>query len=134
MNYDKLQNLVGIPWVYKETDCWGIFKRGSLELFNIEIEYLSMPDSVDIKENIIIFKRELNPPKWNITGKCHEGCAVVFYDSNDDPIHVGLAIDEKTVLHSMGRVGGNSSSRLDKIKVILKHRYYSRCEFYDYGF
>ena len=133
MNYNNLKKLIGIPWVYKKTDCWAIFRRGSFELFDISVNELTLPDISNTDENIAIFKSELNPPKWNKVDKCHAGCAVVFYDSNNDPIHVGLAIDEKSVLHSMGAPGMNTSSRLDKIKVILKHRFYAGCEFYDYG-
>jgi hypothetical protein len=133
VNYDKLKSIIGIPWVYKETDCWAIFKRGSLELFNIDVNDLTLPSVSDTDANITIFKSELKPPKWNRIDKCHAGCAVVFCDTEGDPIHVGLAIDDKSVLHSMGAPGINTSSRIDKIKVILKHKYYSRCEFYDYG-
>lgn len=134
MNYEKLQNLIGIPWVYKETDCWGIFKTGCSELFGVDVYDLSLPAISDTNENIKIFEEELKPPAWIKVDKCHSGCAVVFFDLSDRPIHVGLAIDDKSVLHSMGATGMNTSSRLDKIKVILKHRFYSRCEFYDYGF
>lgn len=133
MNYNKLQSLIGIPWVYKESDCWGIFKRGSSELFGVDVYDLSLPEISDTSKNIEIFEKELNPPTWIKSDKCKAGCAVIFYSSENRPIHIGLAIDDKTVLHSMGATGMSTSSRLDKIKLILKHRFYQKCEFYDYN-
>ena len=133
MNYDKLKNLVGIPWIYKESDCWAIFKRGSLELFGVNIQEVSLPEMSDTEENKRLFKTEIVPPRWLRVDKCSAGCAVLFYDKNNDPIHIALAIDDKSVLHSMGSAGVNSSSKIDKIRLILKHRLYSRCEYYDYS-
>ena len=133
MNYKKLQGLIGIPWVYKKSDCWSIFKRGSLELFGVEVHDLSLPDVSSAKANTQVFKSEINASGWVRSESCHAGCAVVFYDRSDDPIHIGLAIDDANVLHSMGASGMNSSSRPDKIKFLLKHRFFSKCEFYDYS-
>lgn len=133
MNYNKLQNLIGIPWIYKESDCWAIFKRGLKDIFDVEVSDLILPNKSSVNANIAIFEHELNPPKWIRIEKQKPGCAAVFYDYANRPVHVGLMIDNISVLHSMGAPGMNTSSRLDKINVILKHRLYSKCEFYDYG-
>ena len=127
-----LAKYIGIPWVYRESDCWAIFKLMSSELLSVELHDLNLPDKSSLKENSKIFEDEMASPRWKRADIPSFGSAVVFYGNSDKAIHIGFAIDKRTVIHSMGSVKTSSSSRCDKIKSLVQKGLFKRYEFYNY--
>lgn len=127
-----LAKYINIPWAYRQTDCWGLFKIMSSELLSVNLPDLNLPEKSSIKANSEIFHNEMYSPRWVKVEKPSFGTAVVFYGSSEKAIHIGFAIDHKSVIHSMGSVKTYSSSRCDKIKSLIKMGLFKRYEFYNY--
>ncbi len=132
MIYDDIKHLVGIPWVYKKSDCWAIFKMAS-KLIGREVKDLRLPENSCVIDNINIFYDEMKSDSWTLTSSVNEGCAVVFFDRRDRPLHIGFALNSDTVLHSMGSNTGVSSSSCDNINSLIKKGFYKRYEVYYYN-
>ncbi len=132
MTYDDIKNLVGIPWVYKKTDCWAIFKMAS-KVIGREVKDLQLPKESCVIDNINIFYDEMKSDSWSLTNSITEGCAVVFFDRIDRPLHIGFALNSDTVLHSMGSNASVNSSSCDNIYSLIKKGFYKRYEVYNYN-
>ena len=127
-----LRKYIGIPWVYKKTDCWGVFKMMSNELLSVSLPDLNLPDKSSIKANSEIFENEILSPRWERSDEPRFGSAVVFYGNSEKAIHIGFAIDSKTMIHSMGTTKTQTHSRCDKIRNMIGMGLYKRYEFYNY--
>lgn len=132
MTYDDIKHLIGIPWVYKKTDCWAIFKMAS-EAIGREVKDLQLPKESCVIDNINIFYDEMKSDNWSLTNSTTEGCAVVFFDRKDRPLHIGFALNSDTVLHSMGSNESANSSSCDNIDSLIKKGFYKRYEVYNYN-
>lgn len=135
MTYDDIKHLIGIQWQYKKADCWAIFKKAN-KVIGRDIHDLALPEKSSIRANIDIFEEEISSEKWRRVSKPSLGCAVVFISSiqgKEKPIHIGFALDDKTILHSMGTTKTITSSTCDKIESLIKRGFYKRYEVYDYN-
>lgn len=133
--YDDIKHLVGIPWEYRVNDCWAIFKKASL-VVDRYIHDLNLPGKSSVKANIRVFEEEIDSNRWFRVDKPSLGCAVVFIgmiNNKEKPIHIGFALDSKTILHSMGNTKAVTSSTCDKIDSLIKRGFYKRYEVYDYN-
>ena len=127
-----LHKFLNVPWVYKKTDCWGLFKWMTKDLLDVELHDLNLPDKSSIRANAKIFEEEMNSPKWSKVGKPSFGSAVVFYGNSEKAIHIGFAIDSKSVIHSMGSPKTHTKSKCDKIRSLITKGVFKRYEFYNY--
>ena len=127
-----LSRYINIPWVYRESDCWALFKLMSSDLLGVRLPDLNLPDKSSIKANSKIFHEEMESPRWRKVNKPSFGTAVVFYGNSDKAIHIGFAIDSRSVIHSMGSVKTTTKSRCDKIRLLISKGLFKRYEFYDY--
>ena len=127
-----LRNYLNIPWVYKESDCWAIFKMMSNDLLSVSLPDLNLPDKSSIKANAEVFEKEILSPRWEKSDTPRFGSAVVFYGNSEKAIHIGFAIDHKTMIHSMGSPKTQTYSRCDKIRSMINMGLYKRYEFYNY--
>lgn len=135
MTYETSQDLhkfIGIPWVYRKTDCWGLFKIMTKDILGVELHDLNLPEKSSIKTNSKIFEEEMNSPKWEKVDKPSFGSAVVFYGNSDKAIHIGFALDHRSVIHSMGSTKTRSHSKCDKIRSLITKGVFKRYEFYNY--
>lgn len=129
----NLTKYIGIPWIYRQSDCWALFKLMSFELIGVTMPDLNLPDKSSIKANSRIFHEEMSSPRWTKVDLPSFGSAVVFYGNSDKAVHIGFAVDSKTVIHSMGSVKTRTSSRCDKIKSLVNKGLFKRYEFYNYA-
>lgn len=135
IKYDDIKHLVGIPWVYRETDCWAIFKMAS-KVIGREVHNLSLPEKSSLKCNIKMFEDEMHSNKWVKSDSPKEGCALVFFEmigKHERPTHIAFALNDKYILHSMGTTKSVTASSCDKIDSIIKKGFYTRYEVYDYA-
>lgn len=131
-DFQDLRKYQGIPWVYAETDCWGLFKLITKEQMGVILHDLHLPKESSVDANIDIFEDEINSPRWKEVKTQSFGSAVVFYNKNNKAVHIGFCVDGKSVIHSMGYPGKTTYSRCDKIKSLIRMGIYSRYEFYNY--
>jgi hypothetical protein len=127
-----LSKYIGIPWVYRDSDCWALFKLMTREIIGIELPDLNLPEKSSIKANSKIFHEEMESPRWIKTKIPCFGSAVVFYGNSNKAIHIGFAIDSRTVIHSMGSASTRMHSRCDKIRTLISKGLFKRYEFYNY--
>lgn len=130
IDYKKLNSFIGIPWEYGNNDCWAIFKRSSKSLFNNEIVEIEVPIEEDLTKTISIFENATKSKKWQRIEVPVPGCAVLFRNKREHPVHIGLYIEKDFVLHSAGKT---HTSTCDLLSDIIKNYKFSACEYYQYA-
>lgn len=132
ISQEQIREMCGIPWVYKESDCWAIFKKCS-KLIGVNIHDLNLPTKSSPKANSKIFEDEILSPRWELVDSASEGCAVVFYGNSGKAFHIGFALDSKWMIHSFGDVKRGGRSSCDKIDSLIKKGLFKRYEIYNYA-
>ena len=130
MNIDAINSFIGSDWVYKENDCWSVFRDASNAVFGVEIHELEIPETSNPGANSHLFESNSHNPEWEFTESPKPGCAVLFKNIRGHPVHIGLYITDGNVLHCEGgpkRPGRTSYDSLNELKKV-----YQRIEFYEY--
>lgn len=119
---------IGKPWVYKENDCWSVFKASAKDIFNIDVKEVLIPSSPDFAKNISIFEENANSNDWKKIEKPISGCAVLMRNRRGHPIHIGLHVENNYVLHCDGNINTPGQTKYENIREIKKR--YSLLEYY----
>lgn len=128
-NYSKY---VGKKWEYKTNDCIAVVKLILFELFNIKVHEIKLPEQSSFAYICPIFEAEANSEKWVKVDKAREGVAALFYNRKDQPFHIGLCVDERSVIHCPGTPKQPGYTQIERLKD-LPPLIYKRVEFYAYN-
>lgn len=131
ISQEQIKELCNVPWIYKEADCWALFRKCS-RIIGVDIHDLNLPEKSSPRKNSEVFEAEMMSPKWEKVEQATEGSAIVFYGNSDKAFHIGFALNSKWMLHSMGtpKLGGRSSC--DKINSLIQKGLFKRYEIYNY--
>ena len=132
IDYDLVNSFIGKKWIYLENDCWAVIKQASKQIFGVEIvDNISFSDKPAKGETALIVNEQTKLPCWMKTDNPKGGDVVVFNDRKNNPVHVGIFIEAKNVLHCMGGHSvKNGKTRYDSINTIKL--IYPICETYTY--
>ena len=132
INYDIVNSFIGKTWVYLENDCYAVVKQASKQIFGVEIiDNISFSKKPAKGETAQLVNEQKKLPCWMKTDNPKGGDIVVFNDKKDNPVHIGIFIEDDNVLHCMGgHEVKNGKTRYDSLKII--NLIYPICENYTY--
>ncbi len=128
MNLSVIDEIIRPPWSYPDNDCWSVFRRASLEVFNIRVPEITVPEQHNPGEAAILFDEHAASPCWVRLEELEPGCAVLFRSRGvaQVPVHIGLHVHIGNVVHCAQRLNG----RYDHIGVL--RRLFGSAEYYRY--
>lgn len=123
---------LGQPWVYIKNDCIAVVRKVLREQFGVQVPTIDLP--TERKTGLVLqaFETERNKPYWIRCDEPKEGRVMLFYDNHDKPIHVGICIDRKHVLHCHGSPKQGGETVIEEIKY-LSTLLFKRFEYYEYN-
>ena len=130
MNINAVNQFIGKDWVYRDNDCWAVFRNASLAVFGVEIHELEIPNESDPAKNSVLFDDNSKQPEWVKIDNPEPGCAVLFKTRRGIPVHIGLHIINGDVLHCPGTIEKPGRTSYDHITALKK--IYRVIEFYRY--
>ena len=130
MNYAAINSFIGKPWIYRENDCWAVFRKAAKSVFGIQVDEVEIPEHPDFEHNKELFKNEIGREYWRLTDTPTGGCAAFFYDKRGNVVHIGLYVDNGDILHCNGQPEKGGSTTFDNVKILS--RLYGKIEYYEY--
>lgn len=132
IDYDLVNRFIGKPWVYLDNDCWSVVKEVSMLIFGVQIEdNISFSKSPEKGETANLVNEQKKLPCWIRTEEIKGGDVIVFSDRDKNPVHIGICIEDKNILHCMGGHGvKNGKTRYDSLNMVKL--IYPNCEAYTY--
>lgn len=103
---DFFSKVIGVD--YKEKDCWGIVKTFYLEIFGIELDFVTYNRDFDLDSDEWAATTETlitaNKGKFTQVFKPQMG-DIVLIRLYGIPAHLGIYLDEQTMLHTSEKTG-----------------------------
>jgi len=131
MNIEAVNQFIGTPWVYRENDCWAVFKKASKAVFDVDIYDIEIPEKSDMDKNASLFNSGSEDSRWQKVEKPSNGCAVLFKNRRGVPIHIGLHVINGDILHCPGTPKRPFSTMYEHIKTLRLQ--FPIIEFYEYN-
>lgn len=130
MNIEAVNDFIGADWVYKDNDCWTVVRKASYKVFGVNIHEIEIPEQSNPEINTELFERNTIKSEWIKREKPLPGMVAIFINRRNRPIHIGLCITKKDILHCFGTVKNPGKTVLDSLSMLNK--VYPKIEYYEY--